>query len=89
LVVKIICVGLGHLPQLLWLVLVQLECLLVQRVLDGIELELLVLFESMKMRQRLRKSSEVVVDLKASPQFRQLLQLAKEGEIFSGVLGTD
>lgn len=73
LLVQIIGVQLGHLPELLRLILVQFQGLPVKRMLDGILLELVVRTERVEMLQRLREPAEVVIDLEASAQLRQLL----------------
>lgn len=73
LLVQVIGVQLGHLPELLWLILVQFQGLPVERMLDGILLELVVRTEGVEMLQRFGEPAEVVIDLEASAQLRQLL----------------
>lgn len=73
LVVEVIGVELGHVTELLRLILVQLNCFLVQGMFDCVEPELIVLVERMQVLQCFCKTTQVIVNLEAPSELRQLL----------------
>lgn len=83
---KVLGIKAGDLPLLLWLILIDFQGLLVENVFRDVCLNFVVGSKCKEMSKGLLESRKVVVDFEFSSNLRQLLELSKEGEIFSGVL---
>ena len=75
---EVVGVEVGHLAQLLSLVLVEVDGVLVEDVLDCVGAEFIVGVQSVQMLDRLGCPAQVVVDLEVAAKFGLLLQLAQE-----------
>lgn len=69
-----VSVEVGDLPQLHRLVFVTVDGILVQNMLDGVRPDFVICTKCMQAFQCLGPASEVVVDFKLLPLFRELLK---------------
>lgn len=85
-VLEVVCVNLSDLPKLFRLILVNVECLLVQTMPGHVSPSLLVNIQGKQMFQSLVEPSKMIVNLELTPGLRQLLQLPEEWKVLSGIL---
>ena len=85
-VLEVVCINLSDLPKLFRLILVDVECLLVQTMPGHVSPSLLVGTQDKQMFQSLVEPSKMIVNLELTPDLRQLLQLPEEWKVLSGIL---